>query len=344
MQKTISNFLSKKQWLIVIASFFVFMGMGYYLLFFPINYSIEEPLVFEVKKGESFSVVSEKLYQLGIVKNKFVFKTAAFIYGADNRVKAARFKIKKGLSYLDLIDLLTNGPADYLKTIKIYDGSIIKNITVTLQQELKVDSSIVLKLANNRNFLKSLNINANSLEGYLLPGIYNMYENSDAEEIISILHNSLNEFWNDSFENQSKKLNFNKHQILTIASIIEGETNFKDEMPTISAVYHNRLKKGMKLQADPTIQYALDGGWRRLKYSDLNIDSPFNTYKYFGLPPGPINNPGKDAIIAALFPAEVDYLFFVADGTGKHKFAKTYKEHLSNVRNYRKWLNSKKSE
>lgn len=344
MKKTINSLLSKKQWLIVIASFFVFVGIGYYLLFSPINYSIEEPLVFEVKKGESFSVVSEKLYQLGIVKNKFIFKTAAMIYGADNRIKAARFKIKKGLSYLDLIDLLTNGPADYLKTIKIYDGSALKNIAIILQQELKVDSSIILKLANDKDFLKSLNISANSLEGYLLPGIYNIYENSDAEEVISILNNSLKEFWNDSIDNQSKKINFNKHQVLTLASIIEGETNFKDEMPTISAVYHNRLKKGMKLQADPTVQYALDGAWRRLKYSDLNINSPYNTYKYFGLPPGPINNPSKDAIIAALFPADVDYLFFVADGTGKHKFAKTYNEHLINVREYRKWLNSKKSE
>lgn len=344
MQKTISNFLSKKQWLIVISSFFVFVGIGYYLLFLPINYSIEEPFIFEVKKGESFSLVSEKLYQLGIVKNKFIFKTAAFIYGADNKIKAARFKIKKGLSYLDLIDLLTNGPADYLKTIKIYNGSILKNIVITLQQELKVDSSIILELANDKDFLKSLNINANSLEGYLLPGIYNIYENSDAEEVISILTNSLNEFLNDSLNFQNQTNNFDKHQILTIASIIEGETNFKDEMPLISAVYHNRLRKGMKLQADPTIQYALDGGWRRLTYSDLNIDSPYNTYKYYGLPPGPINNPGKDAIIAALFPADVDYLFFVADGTGKHKFARTYKEHLSNVRNYRKWLNSKKSE
>lgn len=344
MQKTINNLLSKKQWLIVIGSFFIFLSIGFYLLFFPIDYSVEEPVIFEVKKGESFSDVTEKLYRLGIVKNKFIFKVAALIYGADNRIKAARFKIKNGLSYLDLIDLLTNGPADYLKTVKIYNGSILKNIIITLQQELKVDSSIVLKLAYDKNFLNTLDIKANSLEGYLLPGIYNIYENSSAEEVISILTNSLNEFLNDSLNIQSQKNNLNKHQILTIASIIEGETNFKDEMPLISAVYHNRLKKGMKLQADPTIQYALNGEWRRLRYSDLKINSPYNTYLFYGLPPGPINNPGKDAIIAALFPADVDYLFFVADGTGRHKFARTYNEHLKNVRDYRKWLNSKKSE
>ncbi len=344
MQKTVINILTKKQWIIVFGSFFFFIGLGYYLLFLPVSYSIKEPLIFEIKKGESFSQVTEKLYNIGIVKNKFIFKFAALIYGADNRIKAARFKIKNGLSYLDLLDLLTNGPADYLKTIKIYNGSPLKNIVITVRQELKVDSSNFMKLATDEEFLKSLNINANSVEGYLLPGIYNIYENSDAKEVITILNNSLKEFWFDSLKVQAEINNFSKHQILTLASIIEGETNHKDEMPIISAVYHNRLKKGMKLQADPTIQFAIEGEWRRLKYSDLTIDSPYNTYKYFGLPPGPINNPGKDAIKAALFPADVDYLFFVADGTGKHKFARTYQEHLKNVRDYRKWLNSKKSE
>ncbi len=344
MQKTTNNLLTKKQWLLILASFLIFWGIGYYLFFFPISYSIKEPIILEVKKGESLDIVSEKLYQLGIIKNRFIFKVAALIYGADKKIKAARFKIYNGLSYLDLIDLLSSGPADYLKTIKIYDGSSFKNIVLTLMQELKVDSSDIIKLSTDKNFLKSLDINAISLEGYLLPGIYNIYENSDAKEVITIINNSIKEFWNDSLAEQSRKLNFTKHQILTLASIIEGETKYKNEMTTISAVYHNRLKKGMKLQADPTIQYAVGGVWRRLKYSDLDIDSPYNTYKYSGLPPGPINHPGKDAILAALFPADVDYLFFVADGTGKHKFAKTYKEHLNNVREYRRWLNSRMSD
>lgn len=337
-----NNLLTRKQWLLVIFSFLTFVGFGYYLFFTPINYSIEEPFIFEIRKGESFNNVSERLYQKGIVKNKFIFKVAAFIYGADNKIKAARYKIKNNLSYLDLLDLLTKGPADYLKTIKIYDGSVLKQIAITLRQELKVDSVEFINLSFDKNFLSSLNINANSLEGYLLPDIYDIYENSSAKEVITILVNKQNEFWNEIIENHIRKNNFNKHRVLTLASIIEGETNHRDEMPIISAVYHNRLKIGMKLQADPTIQYALGGNWRRLKYSDLKIDSPYNTYKYFGLPPGPINNPGKDAILAAINPADVDYLFFVADGTGKHKFARTYKEHLDNVREYRKWLNSKK--
>lgn len=339
-----NKLLTKNQLIVVISSFFIFLGLGYYFLFLPIGYKVNEPFVFEVKKGETFNSISDRLYDIGIVRNKFVFKVAAMILGAENKIKAARFKINNGLSYLDLIELLVFGPADYLKTVKIYNGSMMKNIAVTLSQELKVDTTEFFNLVYDKKFLSSLNINANSLEGYLLPGTYNIYENSSAEEVITILNNALNEFWNDSLDNQTKKFNFDKHQILTLASIIEGETNYTQEMDTISAVYHNRLRIGMKLQADPTIQYALNGGWRRILYSDLKIESPYNTYKYYGLPPGPINNPGREAIIAALYPADVDYLFFVADGTGKHKFARTYNEHLMNVRDYRKWLNSRKSE
>ncbi|NNJ54222.1 MAG: endolytic transglycosylase MltG, partial [Ignavibacteriaceae bacterium] len=111
-----------------------------------------------------------------------------------------------------------------------------------------------------------------------------------------------------------------------------------DEMPTIAGVYHNRLRIGMKLQADPTIQYLLPDGWRRLTYNDLKIDSPYNTYKYFGLPPAPINSPGKRAILAALYPEKHDYLYFVADGKGGHWFSKNHREHINNVKKYRKWL------
>jgi UPF0755 protein len=142
----------------------------------------------------------------------------------------------------------------------------------------------------------------------------------------------------DSLKLRAKELGYSVHEVLTLASIIEGETKKPEEMPVIAEVYYNRLKRGMKLEADPTIQYLIEGKWRRLLYKDLRKDNPYNTYMYYGLPPGPINNPGKTAILAALYPAEGDYLFFVADGNGGHKFARTYSEHLKNVREYRTWI------
>jgi UPF0755 protein len=343
MNQIKQKLFTRFQKIIIILFFFLLVGLGYYTFFTSLDYSLSQPLLFEIKKGESFDIISNKLYQKGIIKSIFLFKLAAFIYGADNKIKAARFKIFNGLSYLDLLDLFVNGPADYLKTIKIHEGFTLKKISQSLHLEIKIDSSTFIRKALDKNFISEFNIDSNSLEGYLLPGIYHIYENSSIEEVVSIILDSLNSFWNDSLENQSIRLNMNKHKILTLASIIEGETNYVGEMNLISAVYHNRLKKGMKLQADPTVQYALNENWRRLTYSDLKVNSPYNTYLFYGLPPGPINNPSKDAIIAALYPADVDYYFFVADGTGKHKFAKTYSEHLLNVKEYRKWLKTKNS-
>ena len=169
---------------------------------------------------------------------------------------------------------------------------------------------------------------------------YEIYERSSPEEAITLFYNSFKEFYNDSLKARTKELGFTVNEVITLASIIKGETNKVDEMPRISGVYHNRLRIGMKLQADPTIQYVIPGGWKRLTFKDLELDSPYNTYKYFGLPPGPINSPGKAAILAALYPEKNNYLYFVADGTGGHRFGKTLAEHNNNVKKYREFLRS----
>lgn len=331
-----------KQWLFVFIFFLVIIFSGYYLLNSPNNYNLVEPLRFEIKSGESFQSVADRLNELGIVPNKTVFRIAAFIYGAETKIKAARFKIENGLSYIDLIDLLINGPADYLRTIRINDGQTIKWLAGKVRRDLRIDSTAFYQKAYDKDFIKSLGLNVPSLEGYLFSKSYQIYERSEPEEVLTIFYNALKEFWTDSIQRRADSLKLTMHQVLTLASIIKGETNNVEEMPRISGVYHNRLKLGMKLQADPTIQYLMKNGWKRLTYNDLMIDSPFNTYKYFGLPPAPINNPGANAILAALYPEKHNYLFFVADGTGKHKFAKNYSEHLRNVREYRKWLSQQK--
>jgi UPF0755 protein len=342
MAKRNSNILTIRQWLFVFIFFMLLIFSGYYLFNSPINYSIEAPLVFEIKSGESFQSVTDRLNELGIVPNKTVFRVAGFIYGAETKIKAARFKIENGLSYIDLIDLLINGPADYLRAIKVNDGQTIKWLAGKVKRDLRIDSSAFYQKAHDKDFIKSLGLNVPSLEGYLFSKSYQIYERSEPGEVLTIFYNALKEFWTDSLQRRADSLKLTMHQVLTLASIIKGETNDVEEMPRISGVYHNRLKLGMKLQADPTVQYLMKNGWKRLTYNDLMIDSPFNTYRYFGLPPAPINNPGANAILAALYPEKHNYLFFVADGTGKHKFAKSYSEHLRNVREYRKWLSQQK--
>lgn len=342
MAKNKSEILTRNQWLFVFFFFLILILSGYYLLWTPNNYNLDEPLVFEIKSGESFQSITDRLNSLGIVPNKTVFRVAAFVLGAETKIKAARFRIENGLSYLDLLDLLTYGPADYLRSIRVNDGQTVKWLAGKVRRDLRMDSTAFFQKAHDREFIRSLGLNVNSLEGYLFSKSYQIYERSDPEEVLKIFYNALKEFWTDSLQMRADSIKLSMHQVLTLASIIKGETNEADEMPRISGVYHNRLKKGMKLQADPTVQYLMKDGWKRLTYKDLTIDSPYNTYRYLGLPPAPINNPGANAILAALYPEKHNFYFFVADGKGRHKFAKTYSEHLRNVREYRKWLSQQK--
>jgi UPF0755 protein len=181
-------------------------------------------------------------------------------------------------------------------------------------------------LCKDFNFIHSLGVDAPSLEGFLFPDTYILLKTYTEEDIIQILVNQFNYNIN-LIKKTSPTVNLNIREISTLASIIQGEAMFDDEMATISSVYNNRLKKRMLLQADPTIQYILPGKPRRLYNKHLKIDSPYNTYIYRGLPPGPINNPGFSALYAAVHPKKTNFLYFVADGKGRHIFTKTNEEH-----------------
>ena len=329
--------------LAIIAVFILVLVLSYITFFTPNYYLANSPVRFDINKGENLSSVAERLYNQGIIPSKNNFKIAGFIYGAERKIRAARFQIPNGLSYLDLLDLFISGECDFQRTLTIKPGQTIKWLAHRLQKYVYIDSSEFVSLANSKSFTDSLGLNQNSFEGYLFATDYEIYERSSSAEAITLFYNSFKEFYNDSLRARTIELGFNVHEILTLASIIKGETNKEDEMPRISGVYHNRLRIGMKLQADPTIQYVLPGGWKRLTFKDLELDSPYNTYKYFGLPPAPINSPGKAAILAALYPEKNNYLYFVADGTGGHRFGKTLSEHNKNVKKYREFVRKQNS-
>ena len=170
-------------------------------------------------------------------------------------------------------------------------------------------------------------MDSDNLEGYLFPETYYFFDGEKERSVIKRLVKEYKKFWSNENIARANSINLTQHQIFTLASIIEGEAIYDSERPIISAVYHNRLKKGMKLQADPTVQYIIKDGPRRLLNKDLKIKSPYNTYLYRGLPPGPINSPGFASLKAALYPDENDFLYFVAKGNGYHTFSKNEKEH-----------------
>jgi UPF0755 protein len=328
----------------LLLTFFIAVLVVLIITFFSPNYyQSTAPIRFDIKKGEPFTKIVARLYQKRIISSKTNFRIAAFMYGAETRVRAARFFIPNGLSYIGLLDLFISGYCHFAREINISGGNSINWIASLLQWKVFIDSAEFVRSANDTKLINDLGLKQKSLEGYLFADGIEIYEHSSPQEAIKILFNSFKNFYTDSLKQRETEIGFTTHEILTLASIVEGETNIVEEMPRIAGVYYNRLKRRMKLQADPTIQYLIPGKWRRVFFKDLEIDSPYNTYKYVGLPPGPINNPGKNAILAVLYPEENNYLYFVADGKGGHKFSKTFNEHLKKVRQYRRWVRSQRN-
>jgi UPF0755 protein len=333
--------LTKNESYFVIAVF-IFISSFLAFTFYGPNYNgTSEPILFEVKKGESFTSVLNDLQEKNIISSKLNMKVAAFLFGIERNIKAGRYEIQDGINYISLLSLLNEGAPKKQKLVTIHEGIWQTDLAEILNKELGLDEETVLTLSKDDDFIKELGLDVKNLEGYLLPETYYFYEGSSAKEVFKKLSSEMESLFNsDEVKEQMTILNMDKNKILTMASIIDGESNMLSEFNRIAGVYYNRLKNGWRLQADPTVQYLVRQRRKKVNkifYKDLEIDSRYNTYKYYGLPPSPINNPGKDAIMAALYPEKHNYYYFVADGNGGHVFSETSREHQNNVNRYRTW-------
>ena len=295
--------------------------------------------VITIEKGMSLNSVSNLLLENEIIVNQNIFKLKVITRGLASKIPTGRFLIDGKISDAILIDLIFNkGPIKLKLTIP--EGSQSKNLFQDINTLLNTDYDFN-KYFNSTEILEQYKVDASSLEGYLYPDTYYLYHDSSPEEIIDIL---LSEFWkkfDENLQDRANQLGFSVHEVVTLASIIEGEAMLDSERSTISSVYHNRLKINMKLQADPTIQYILPGPPKTLSNRDLRIKSEYNTYLNYGLPPGPINNPGIASIKAALYPEDTNFLFFVAQGDGSHAFTTNEKDHEEAKRIYK--INKRKN-
>ncbi len=288
-----------------------------------------------VHRGASLGSIISSLCQKGAVKEERPLLITAGLFPELRNIKPGRYSVPAGLSNYALLSYLHNHPQDE-ERILIPEGFKKERIASIIGSRLDTDSLSFIKSATDTNLLADLGITADSFEGYFFPGTYNFPWASTPDEVIRFLVGQLRTFLAQSLEGKEESRKLDERELLTLASIVEAETPLDEEKPLIAGVYLNRLKRNMKLQADPTVQYALGRDKPgRLLYRDLTVDSPYNTYKYKGLPPGPICNPGASSILAVLTPAETDYLYFVATGTGGHYFAKSAAEHAKNVRKYR---------
>jgi UPF0755 protein len=286
-----------------------------------------------IPRGTTFSQVVNLLDEKGLIRCRLFFRAMGYCYNAPRQIKAGEYEFSRALPQGDILRKLVDGDVKKY-TIVVPEGFTVRLIAARLAANGLVDEKEFLRLARDREFLAALKIPAPSAEGFLFPDTYNFDRTMDARTIMKMMSDR---FWvkaTGAMIEKARAQMLGLKEWVTLASIIEKETGRKDEMPLVSAVFHNRLRSRMPLQSDPTVIYGIENFDGNLTRAHLERQNPYNSYLNRGLPPGPICNPGMDALTAALNPAAVEYFYFVSRNDGSHQFSATFAEHSRAVRKY----------
>ena len=287
-----------------------------------------------VPRGATLRVAADSLEQHGVIQNATMFRLYALLRRGDRSIRAGTYVFKRPVSWGGVLDDLRGGKG-IEHSITIPEGWSLNQIVPQLTRVLDVPPESVQAAVRDTALRHALDIPTPTLEGYLFPDTYVFPDGTTSRQAVRTMVARFQAVWQPTWDEQLTKRAMSRNDVMALAAIVEKEAKLPEERPVIAAVYLNRLKKGMLLQADPTVQYAIGHHVARVLYKDLTIDSPYNTYRYKGLPPGPIASPGKPAIVAALFPASVPYLFFVAYPDGHHEFTTTFAAHSAAVKRAR---------
>jgi UPF0755 protein len=288
-----------------------------------------------VPRGASLRVAADSLAKAGVVQNAMLFRVYASLRHRDRSIRAGTYLFKRGTSWGDVLADLEGGKG-LGRSITIPEGWALSQIVPQLARVLGAPLDSVQAAVRDTALLHALDIPTPTLEGYLFPDTYIFPEGTTPRQAVSVMVARFQKVWQPEWNRQLQAQAMSRNDVMALAAIVEKEARRPEERPVIAAVYLNRLKTGMRLQADPTVQYALGQHVARVLYKHLEIDSPYNTYKYAGLPPGPIASPGKPAIVAALYPANVPYRFFVAYPDGHHEFTTSFAQHSVAVKSARR--------
>ncbi|GHC54706.1 endolytic transglycosylase MltG [Ulvibacter litoralis] len=341
-------YFKKILWAIALIGLLVMAGFAYYVyssVFIPNTaFNNDEAHVY-IPTGARFSDVMEEMRPL--LDNTVSFEAVANRKGYPANVKPGHYIIKKGMNNNDIINTIRS------KNIPIYvkfnNQERLENLAGHLSNQIEPDSISLLTAMRDPSFLKEAGLTTETALSVYIPNTYELYWNTTPESFRSRMLKEYNTFWNESRTKKAKDLGLSREQVISLAAIVQKETAKTDERARVAGVYVNRLKKGMLLQADPTVIFAkkfyendFDQVIKRVLYKDLELDSPYNTYKYTGVPPGPIAMPDISSIDGVLNYEKHDYIFFVADVTnfGYHKFAKTLAQHNRNKQEYVRWVNA----
>jgi len=294
-----------------------------------------------IPRGASFAQAADSLARTGLVGSPRMFRLYGRLTGGDRNIKPGTYLLKHGTPWKDIVSAL-NGGHGLVNTITIPEGYSLSQITPLLARTLKVPADSVDAAVRDTALLARLDIPNKTVEGYVFPDTYAFPLGTTARQAVREMVYAFERRWRPDWDSSLVELKINRNDLVTMASIVEREARLPEERPVIAAVYYNRLRRGMLLQADPTIQYALGHHVGRVLYKDLAIESPYNTYIHKGLPPGPVASPGVASLAAAANPANVPYLYFVASKDGHHEFRMTLDEHTTAVRQIRATMPAKK--
>ena len=321
-------------------------GYGIYKKAFMRNFILKEnhaPYIY-IKTGADYNDVLNALNKAGTIKNLKSFTWTANRKKYKDHIYPGRYKLSKFMNNNELINLLRSGRQTPVN-VTFSNIRTLEELASKVSEQIEADSDSIMQLLTNEEFLKQHGFNHYTIPGMFIPNTYEFYWNTTAKEFFLRMEKEYDAFWNADRTAKAEEMHFTKNEVITLASIVKEETLMPDERRKIAGVYINRLHKGIRLQADPTVRFALgDFGIRRVLKKQLQVDSPYNTYKYGGLPPGPIAIPSIGAIDAVLNYEKNDYLYFCAkpDFSGYHNFAKTLAQHNKNARLYQRVLNRRK--
>ncbi|MFI5310310.1 MAG: endolytic transglycosylase MltG [Gemmatimonadales bacterium] len=283
-----------------------------------------------IRKGSPFREAAESLAAHGVVRSGRVYAFYAKLRGHDRSLRYGTYVLRQDMNWEQTLDALRAGRG-IVHTVTIIEGSTIADLTPLLVEALEVPAESIDVAVRDTALRHRLDVPTPTIEGYLFPDTYTFADRTTARDAVSAMVGRFDKAWNPAWSERLREIRLSRHDVVTLASIVEKEVRRGEERPVVAAVYLNRLKIGMELQADPTITYALGKKPGRVLFRDLRVKSPYNTYLVRGLPPGPIGSPGAASLEAALFPAKVGYRYFVAAPDGHHEFRRTYAEHLAAI-------------
>lgn len=331
---------------LILILFPLIFGLGTFLylrsaLLAPVDPENKSEVLVEIKPGLRVKEICKDLEDRGLIRNGRALSILAKLKGVDTKINAGEYPLSASMSPVEVLRHLASGMV-LRRKVTVVEGQSIWDIGKAVADAGLMPKEEFDKALTDPRLLVDGHILSNSFEGYLFPETYEFSRPVTAKQIIWRMMEEGEKHWPANYTEKADSLKFTRHDVLTLASIIEKESGNVSEQRLISSVFHNRLSQGMKLQSDPTVIYGIPNFNGNLVRADLeNESNRYNTYVYYGLPPGPIANPGASAIEAALNPEQTNFLYFVADGSGGHSFSATLKEHNEKVNKYQRNIGNK---